>query len=134
MLNLSDNELDDLSREAAEKFEPAENAQSWSKLEQLLDHHLGKPTPIPKTIRPGTIFMYSGAILIVASVTYFLTKIKKNNLNSPLQTSTITNQKPSANDIARKDSKAVVLDNKNQTQRTTGVNDNHSDQKLSANN
>ncbi|HSZ86782.1 MAG TPA: hypothetical protein VK787_12185 [Puia sp.] len=93
MLNLSDNELDDLSREAAEKFEPAGNAQSWNKLEQLLDKNLGTPKPIPKTIRPGTIFMYSGAILIAASLTYFLTKSKKNNQNSTPQISTIINKK-----------------------------------------
>ncbi|HEY4875808.1 MAG TPA: hypothetical protein VIH86_09570, partial [Puia sp.] len=93
MWNLSDNELDDLSRKAAEKFEPAENAQSWNKLQQLLDKNLGTPTPIPKTIRPGTIFMYSGAILIAVSLTYFLIKTKKNNQNSTPQISTIINQK-----------------------------------------
>src|ERR1700722_14112813 len=98
MWNLSDNELDDLSRKAAEKFEPAENAQSWNKLQQLLDKNLGTPTPIPKTIRPGTIFMYSGAILIAVSLTYFLIKTKKNNQNSTPQVSTIINQKQAASD------------------------------------
>jgi hypothetical protein len=112
MLNLSDNELDELSREAAEKFEPASDAQSWNKLEQLLDANLGTPKPIPKTIRPGTIFMYSGAILIAVSLTYFLIKTKKNNQNSTPQVSTIIIKK--AQDIRDK-----VKDTRNKVQGTS---------------
>jgi len=94
MSNLSDNELDRLSREAAENFEPAGNVQSWNKLEQLLDKNLGKPAPVPRTIRPGTVLLYSGAILVAVSLTYFLIKTNKNNHNSTL-TPSITNQQPS---------------------------------------
>ena len=132
MLKLSDNELDDFSREAAEKFEPAGNAQSWDKLEQLLDKNLGKPTPIPKTIRPGTIYLYSGAILIAVSVTYFLIKSKKNNQNSTPQDSALIHQQSSAkNDKSKEATSSVIL--KGPSQGATGI-DKVSAQKSAANN
>lgn len=82
MLNLSDKELDNLSREAAENFEPAENVQSWNKLGQLLDKNLGAPAPVPRPWSSGTSLIYYGAILIAIAFTYFLTKSNKNNQTS----------------------------------------------------
>ena len=118
MLNLSDNELDKLSREAAEKFEPAENAQSWNKLEQLLDKNLGKPSPVPKITKPGIPFIYSGAILIAISAIYFLTKSKKDINNSTLQNSATINQQQSNKNSQRDSNSVVLLNNLNKKQET----------------
>jgi len=38
MSNLSDKEIDRLSREAADSYEPDHSSLSWSRLEQKLDH------------------------------------------------------------------------------------------------
>src|ERR1700683_3602445 len=123
MLNLSDNELDKLSREAAEKFEPAKNAQSWNKLQQLLDKNLGKPTHIPKTIRPGTILLYSGAMLIAVTITYFLINSKKNNKISTPQISTIIDQKASKKDDSAKNSGDLLSNNLQQSSEAANMND-----------
>jgi hypothetical protein len=82
MLNLSDSELDKLSREAAENFEPAENVQSWNKLGQLLDKNLGMPAPVPRQWSPGRALIYCGTVLLAIAFTYFLTKSNKNNQTS----------------------------------------------------
>src|SRR5579871_6884483 len=111
MSNLSDNELDKLSREAAEKFEPAEDAQSWNRLEQLLDKNLGKPSPVPKLIRPGIPLIYSGAILLVIGLSYYLIKTKKDNQNSTLKNFTLKSQ-PAENKTLRTDSATLVLSDK----------------------
>ena len=115
MLNLSDNELDNLSREAAEKFEPAENAQSWNKLEQLLDKNLGKPSPVPKIIKPSMPFIYTGAILIAISAIYFLTKSKKDIHNSTLQNLAVTNQEQSNKNLQPDSSSVAFLNKKQET-------------------
>src|SRR6516162_2099511 len=46
MLNLSDNDLDRLSREAAEHFTPDDTESSWEKLSAILDREIGKEPPI----------------------------------------------------------------------------------------
>ncbi|HLX90319.1 MAG TPA: hypothetical protein VKR32_01470 [Puia sp.] len=96
MSNLSDNELDKLSQEAAENFEPADSGQAWNKLEQLLDKHLGKPAPVPRAIRLGTALMYPGALVIAIVASYFITKAKKNKHNSTLTVSATTHPRQSA--------------------------------------
>src|SRR6516164_4371972 len=74
MLNPSDKELDRLSREAAEHFEPDMSSLSWEKLSQRLDTELGRQSP-PSTRRFGRGPMgYSLLILAVTGLTYFLLK------------------------------------------------------------
>ncbi|MES1220428.1 MAG: hypothetical protein ABUT20_33310, partial [Bacteroidota bacterium] len=87
MPNLSDKELDWLSREAAEKYEVEERIGTWNKLEELLNKELGKPsTPIPKIPKYGTPFFYVPvAILLTGLTSYFLLKPTKHNENSTLK-------------------------------------------------
>ena len=82
MFNLSDKELDRLSREASEKFEVAEDPGFWLKLEQLLDKELGRSSPLPKFSGRARPFFYAPlAVLLVGSL-YFLLKPEKHTTNS----------------------------------------------------
>ena len=65
MLIPSDKELDRLSREAAEQYEPDESISSWEKLEARLDTELGKPTvPSARRFGRGPIG-YTAIILLI---------------------------------------------------------------------
>ena len=103
MPNLSDKELDRLSREAAEKYEVDQHFGTWNKLEELLNKELGKPsTPIPRIAKPGIRFLYVPAAILIAGIaTYFLIKPTKHNINSTLksyQAATVHSNTDRAND------------------------------------
>ena len=74
MSNLSDKEIDRLSRDAAEFYEPGESTMSWSKLEQKLAVEM--PERPPDGIRFGRIspFIWGAAILIVAGISFYSVK------------------------------------------------------------
>jgi len=72
MLNLSDKELDRLSREAAEKYEVGHDPDEWPKLEQMLDQELGRSSPIPKLPGPRIRFLYAPALLLLIGTAYFI--------------------------------------------------------------
>jgi Outer membrane protein beta-barrel domain len=93
MFNLSDKDLDRLSREAAEKYEVDKNPGAWNKLEQLLDKELGRSSPVPKLIRPGNPFIYFPALVILIGATYFLLKPSKHTLNSTQKNYSSVNKK-----------------------------------------
>jgi hypothetical protein len=82
MLNLSDKDLDRLSREAAEKYEVEQDPAAWHKLEQLLDKEMGRSSPFPKFSGRGMPFLYTAAAILLISVTYFLLKPAKNTSTS----------------------------------------------------
>lgn len=72
MLTPSDKEIDRLSREAAEQYQPDETISSWEKLEARLDAELGKsPVPPSRRFGRGTIG-YSALILLITGASYFL--------------------------------------------------------------
>lgn len=82
MLNLSDSELDRLSREAAEQYEPDEQDSSWEKLEQLLDKEPGYEPPAspPPSQRFGMApIFYSALFILLVGSAYFLIKYKKSS-------------------------------------------------------
>jgi hypothetical protein len=96
MLNLSDKELDRLSREAAEKFEVDQDPAAWNRLEQLLDKELGRSSPIPKFSRPGLPLLYTPVIIILIGATYFLLKPSKHTRNSTLKNYSSESKKKTA--------------------------------------
>jgi len=74
MLNLSDNELDRLSREAASEYDPGviTNPGAWKKLEHRLDGDLGRIRPnLFRSIRRFP-FYYAPALLFLAGISYYL--------------------------------------------------------------
>jgi len=87
MLNLSDKELDRLSREAANQHEPGDltGPRSWERLEFRLDKELGRIGPNPLRGLRGfrrIPFYYAPAILLLVGVglTYYFVKQNKNNI------------------------------------------------------
>jgi len=76
MLNLSDKELDRLSREAAQEHDPGDvlGPQAWDRLEWRLDRELGRvgSNPIRGRGFRRFPFYYAPAILLILSVTYYL--------------------------------------------------------------
>ncbi len=84
MFNLSDKELDRLSREAADAYEVEKNTSSWNALEKRLDQELGTaPRPNPAVPPPRRFIFpiaYTSLIILLISSGYFLLKSgKKNN-------------------------------------------------------
>ena len=96
-MNLSDKELDRLSREAAEKYEVEKDFGAWNKLEQLLDKEMGRSSPAPRFIRPGNPFIYFPALAILIGSILLITKPSKNTQNSTLQNNSSVNKKAGKN-------------------------------------
>ncbi len=92
MLNLSDKDLDRLSREAAEQFEAEQDPMGWQKMEQLLDKELGRPSPLPKFSVRGKPFLYVPALAVVIGSIYFILKPSKHTSNSTLNKNTSLSQ------------------------------------------
>jgi hypothetical protein len=74
MSNLSDKEIDRLSREAADSFEPDPSPLSWSRLEQKLTEQM--PERPPDGFRFGRInpYVWGPALVLVAGVSFFFIK------------------------------------------------------------
>src|SRR5450432_1875530 len=81
MFNLSDKELDRLSRKAADAYEVENNTSSWDALEQRLDKELGtSPNPSVPSPRSFTFpFAYTSLIILLIGTSYFLLKSGKNS-------------------------------------------------------
>lgn len=87
MLNLSDNELDRLSREAASQHDPGDlmGPQSWERLELRLDKELGRAGPdMSRGIRGirRFPFQYAPVLLLVVGVTWYFVKAKGRKTES----------------------------------------------------
>jgi len=79
MLNLSDNELDRLSREAASQHDPGDplGPQAWERLEVRLDKELGRAGPDASRGLRGfrrLPFQYAPVILLIVGVSYYFVK------------------------------------------------------------
>ncbi len=74
MSNLSDKELDRLSREAADSYEPDTSSLSWSRLEQKLTQQM--PERPPDGFRFGRIkpYIWGPAVVLLAGVSFFFIK------------------------------------------------------------
>jgi hypothetical protein len=95
MLNLSDKELDRLSKEAAQEYEPGEilGPNSWEKLAIRLDSDLGRVNPNPLRHIRRFPFYYAPALLVLLGISYYyLTKHPPSTQN--VAQKTITHQNP----------------------------------------
>ena len=74
MSNLSDKEIDRLSREAADSYEPDDSSLSWSRLEQKLVEQM--PERPPDGFRFGRInpYVWGPAIVLIAGASFFFIK------------------------------------------------------------
>jgi Outer membrane protein beta-barrel domain len=79
MLNLSDKDLDRLSREAAGEYDPGDivGPRSWEKLEMGLDRHLGHV--IPRHVRRfyRLPFYYAPVVLLLVGASYYFIRNHK---------------------------------------------------------
>jgi len=80
MFNLSDKELDRLSRKAADAYEVENNTSSWEVLQQRLDKELA---PSPKPSIPSSRifrfpFSFASVVILLVGISYFLLKPNKN--------------------------------------------------------
>jgi hypothetical protein len=87
MSNLSDKEIDRLSREAADSYEPDTSSLSWTRLEQKLKEQM--PERPPDGFQFGRInpYLWGPAVVLLAGASFFFIK---NNTYS--KHSTRTNQ------------------------------------------
>src|SRR5882724_1805793 len=93
MLNLSDKELDRLSREAAEQYEPDEEISSWEKLEQQLSREIEDKPPATPTRFGARPLGYGALLLLLVGASYFLLKTGNDSKSSTLnKVSTETNK------------------------------------------
>src|SRR5580658_1989068 len=85
MLNLSDKELDRLSKEAAQEYEPGEvlGSQSWERLEVRLDNTPGGVNPNPLRHFRRFPFYYAPALLVLIGVSYYFVKQGTKGSGSP---------------------------------------------------
>jgi hypothetical protein len=74
MSNLSDKEIDRLSREAAEFYEPDDSMMSWSKLEQQLTEHIPERPPDLRSPFRMQPLVWGPAVLLLTGITYFIVK------------------------------------------------------------
>ncbi|PWT73604.1 MAG: hypothetical protein C5B59_13080 [Bacteroidetes bacterium] len=89
MSQLSDKELDRLSREAAERYQPDEDISSWEKLSQLLDRELpNKPLAKPPRSGPSPLF-YGALVLLLGTATFFILKSRNNRIDSTLKSEAV---------------------------------------------
>ncbi|HXB45778.1 MAG TPA: hypothetical protein VNV85_17040 [Puia sp.] len=98
MFNLSDKELDRLSREAADAYEVENNTSSWSALEQRLDKELGTlPKPsVPAPAKFTYPFAYTSVIILLVGASYFLLKSGKNSTGAVKTNYSHTSKKQNA--------------------------------------
>ena len=90
MSNLSDKDIDRLSREAADSFEPEHDSLSWSRLEQMLTEQM--PERPPDGFRFGRVhpYIWGPAVVFIAGISFYLIKSKIYNKNSTPVTQTVT--------------------------------------------
>ena len=83
MSNLSDKEIDRLSREAADSFEPDASSLSWTRLEQKLVEQM--PERPPDGFQFGRIspYVWGPAVVLIAGISFYFFK---SNIYSKLST------------------------------------------------
>jgi hypothetical protein len=107
MLNLSDKDIDRLSREAADSFEPDHSNLSWSRLEQKLTEQMPERPPDGFTFGRIKPYIWGPALAIIATMSFYLIK---NNFYSQLSTRTIQpiNQAPAPSSSNKNGTKGNV--------------------------
>src|SRR5450631_3228659 len=86
MSNLSDKEIDRLSREAADSYEPDATSLSWTRLEQKLVEQM--PERPPDGFQFGRIspYVWGPAAILIAGISFYFIK---TNIYSKVFTRTI---------------------------------------------
>ena len=74
MSNLSDKEMDRLSREAADFYEPDDSSLSWSRLEQKLTEQMPERPPDSFRIGRFSPYMWATAVVLCAGISFFIIK------------------------------------------------------------
>jgi cytoskeletal protein RodZ len=96
MSNLSDKEIDRLSREAADFYEPDDSSLSWSRLEQKLTEQM--PERPPDGFRFGRIspYVWGAAIVMLAGISFFVLQNINYSKHSTLKDQPVTQSAPDA--------------------------------------
>src|SRR4051794_37349706 len=74
MSNLSDKEIDRLSREAADSYEPNESSLSWSRLEQKLAQQMPERPPDGFRFSRINPYIWGPAVVLLARTSFFFVK------------------------------------------------------------
>src|SRR5450432_952093 len=82
MSNLSDKEIDRLSREAADSFEPDHSSLSWSRLEQMLTEQMPERPPDGFRFDRINPYIWGPAVVLFAGISFYLIKTKMYSQNS----------------------------------------------------
>jgi hypothetical protein len=85
MSNLSDKDIDRLSRDAAEFYEPDDSMLSWNKLEQQLVNHIPERPPDGPSLFRIRPLIWGPSVLLLAGISYFIIKNTAYRRDSTLQ-------------------------------------------------
>src|SRR6266849_1745013 len=111
MSNLSDKELDRLSREAADSFEPDATSLSWTRLEQKLVEQMPERPPDVFSFGRISPYIWGPAVALLAGICFYFIK---SNFYSQVSTHTIEpvsqNRKIHATDPSRSPAKVLFAD------------------------
>jgi len=111
MSNLSDKDIDRLSREAADFYEPDHSYLSWTKLEQKLVEQI--PERPPDGFRFGRInpYMWGSAIVLITGISFFAIKnIYYSQHSTRTSQPIIQDASTSSSDIKRAKVNTIHLD------------------------
>jgi len=99
MLNLSDKDLDRLSRDAAGEYDPGNivGPRSWEKLEMQLDRHLGHITPRHVRGFHRLPFYYAPVVLLLVGASYYFIRNHKTQKDVSSGSPPLTLLKPAPN-------------------------------------
>ncbi|HLA58781.1 MAG TPA: hypothetical protein VK622_08470, partial [Puia sp.] len=126
MSNLSDKEIDRLSKEAADSYEPDDSSLSWSRLEQKLAQQM--PERPPDGFRFGRInpYVWGPAVILLAGASFFFIKnvIYSQHSTRNIQTIDQSVSKPNA-DNKNASGNTIHLDSIAAVQGATGGENNH---------
>ncbi len=86
MSNLSDKEIDRLSREAADSFEPDASSLTWTRLEQKLVEQMPERPPDSFQFSRISPYIWGPAVVLIAGISFYFIK---NNIYSKFSTPTI---------------------------------------------
>jgi len=133
MSNLSDKEIDRLSREAADSYEPNESSLSWSRLEQKLAQQMPERPPDGFRFSRINPYIWGPAVVLLAGTSFFFVKnlfyskhFTRNNqyLSQPVSSSEAHDKKASVNvyngDSSAAASKAADVENNNTANKAHG--------------
>ena len=111
MSNLSDKDIDRLSRDAADFYEPDHSSLSWTKLEQKLVEQI--PERPPDGFRFGRInpYMWGSAILLITGISFFAIKnIYYSQHSTRTSHRIVQDPSTSSSDIKRANGNTIHLD------------------------